>query len=66
MKIDFFEMKLSDFAIMCSEHYMELLEACPKLKEIDFTDENYIIRISNDGIVEIGYPSDVWSIGPDR
>lgn len=62
-KVDFVEMPLAVFATSFFEDFMELCDVCPSIKKIDLADENYIIRISENGSVEIGYPSDDFCIG---
>lgn len=43
--------------------YPEALDKLPVSMRLDFlSDDNYIVRVSSHGIVEIGYASDSWRI----
>ena len=63
MKVDYIELSLRDFIKHCHEDWEYLLKTYPKFKLVDVNDPLYVVRITDDGVFEIGYRTDDWLLG---
>lgn len=62
-KVDYIEMSIADFVTHFTQEWAMLCERFPQFKKIDITDDEYTVRFTANGDLEIGYRSDVWTIG---
>lgn len=61
-KKKYIECSVPEFLFMFPDEYKMLEKETPELLADILDDKDYIIRISSDGVIELGYISDKWVI----